>query len=104
LNDGFIDLSKCFTLTFNLVLCRAESDGVGMEDVETLQVELEAMLAAAVVKKRAIAEEVKILQGLEKYKGTSAAAGKSANKRVRERKWFHKTTICQSSTPLHLLP
>ena len=42
------------------MLCRSESDGVMMEDVDALQLELEAMLAATVVKKRTVAHEVKL--------------------------------------------
>ena len=44
------------------MLCRSESDGVMMEDVDALQLELEAMLAATVVKKRTVAHEVKIIE------------------------------------------
>ena len=61
-----------------LVLKRSEQDGIGFEDVDTLQIELEALLSATVVRKLRLKEEIKILSNLERYKGQ----GKS-HKRVR---------------------
>ena len=40
-----------------------------MEDIDTLQLELEALLSATVVRKMTIKEETKILNNLERYKG-----------------------------------
>jgi hypothetical protein len=60
------------------VLRRNEQDGVGLEDIDALQLELEALLSATVVRKMTLKEEVKILNNIEKYKGQ----GKSY-KRVR---------------------
>ena len=56
------------------MLRRSESDGVMMEDVDALQLELEAMLAATVVKKRTIAHEVDLIEGLERRGGGGAAS------------------------------
>ena len=58
------------------VLCRSESDGVMMEDVDTLQLELEAMLAATVVKKRTIAHEVKLIEDLERRGSSKVKASR----------------------------
>ena len=64
---------------FPTVLCRSESDGVMMEDVDALQLELEAMLAATVVKKRTIAHEVKLIEDMERRGG--GPSSKSGGKR-----------------------
>ena len=53
----------------SLVLRRSEQDGVGLEDVDALQLELEALLSATVVRKMTLKEEIKILNNIEKYKG-----------------------------------
>jgi hypothetical protein len=60
------------SLNFNiffLVLRRSEQDGVGLEDIDALQLELEALLSATVVRKMTLKEEIKILNNIEKYKG-----------------------------------
>ena len=57
------------------VLCRSESDGVMMEDVDALQLELEAMLAATVVKKRTVAHEAKLIEDMERRGGSSSSKG-----------------------------
>ena len=51
------------------VLRRNEQDGVGLEDIDALQLELEALLSATVVRKLTLKEEVKILANIEKYRG-----------------------------------
>ena len=51
-----------------LVLRRSEHDGIGLEDVDTLQLELEALLSATVVRKFTLKEETKVLSNIEKYK------------------------------------
>ena len=64
-----------------LVLRRSEHDGIGLEDVDTLQLELEALLSATVVRKFTLKEETKVLSNIEKYK----SGGK-----------LHKKVICFS--------
>jgi transcriptional adapter 3 len=54
---------------FFSVLKRSESDGIGMEDIDTLQLELEALLSSTVVRKMSLREECKVLNEAEKYKG-----------------------------------
>lgn len=56
---------------FTSVLRRSEQDGIGMEDIDTLQLELEALLSSTVVRKMTLKEEIKVLSNLEKYKGQS---------------------------------
>ena len=51
-----------------LVLRRSEHVGIGLEDVDTLQLELEALLSATVVRKVTLKEETKVLSNIEKYK------------------------------------
>ena len=53
------------------VVQRSEADGIGFEDVDTLQVELEALLSATVVRKVTLKEEIKVLANVERYKGQS---------------------------------
>ena len=65
-----------FYITF-IVLRRSEHDGIGLEDVDTLQLELEALLSATVVRKFTLKEETKVVINLEKYK-----SGGKLHKRV----------------------
>jgi len=53
---------------YTSVLRRSEHDGIGLEDVDTLQLELEALLSATVVRKFTLKEETKVLSNIEKYK------------------------------------
>ena len=46
-----------------------EGEGLGLEDLDGLQLELEAMLSNVVVRKRHLKEELDILQNLDKYRG-----------------------------------
>lgn len=54
---------------YSAVLKRSDQDGVGMEDIDTLQMELEAMLSSTVVRKITLKEELDVLYDIEKYKG-----------------------------------
>ena len=56
---------------------RSEHDGIGLEDVDTLQLELEALLSATVVRKFTLKEETKVVNNIEKYK-----SGGKLHKRV----------------------
>jgi len=56
---------------YSSVVQRSEADGIGFEDVDTLQVELEALLSATVVRKVTLKEEIKVLANVERYKGQS---------------------------------
>lgn len=59
---------------YSSVLKRSEQDGIGLEDVDTLQLELEALLSATVVRKITLKDEVKVLNNLERYKGQSKSS------------------------------
>ena len=63
-----VDFSK-FVPRFSAVLKRNEQDGVGMEDIDALQMELEAMLSSTVVRKMTLKEELDVLCNVEKYRG-----------------------------------
>ena len=54
---------------YSSVLKRSEHDGIGMEDIDTLQMELEALLSSTVVRKMTLKDEVKVLCEAEKYRG-----------------------------------
>ena len=56
---------------YSSVLQRSEQDGIGFEDVDTLQLELEALLSATVVRKLTLKEEIKVLANVDRYKGTN---------------------------------
>ena len=42
---------------------------LGMEDIDALQMELEAMLSSTVVRKITLKEELDVLYDIDKYKG-----------------------------------
>ena len=42
---------------------------LGMEDIDALQMELEAMLSSTVVRKMTLKEELDVLFDIDKYKG-----------------------------------
>ena len=68
--NSFFWLFSQFIFCCNIsVLRRNEQDGVGLEDIDALQLELEALLSATVVRKLTLKEEVKILANIEKYRG-----------------------------------
>ncbi|KAJ9584598.1 hypothetical protein L9F63_021068 [Diploptera punctata] len=50
---------------YSAILNRTEEDGVGMEDLDALQLELEALLSAVVVRTRVLQEEIGILNNAE---------------------------------------
>ena len=66
---------------YHAVLRRSEHDGVTMEDLDTLQLEMEAMLAATVAKKNSLVEEVRVLDNVDKYR---SKAGGSKGGQVRK--------------------
>lgn len=56
---------KILSRFFLTVLARSEEEGVGMEDLDTLQLELEALLSCVAVRNRVIREEIKLLESAE---------------------------------------
>jgi len=63
---------------YSSVLKRSEHDGIGMEDIDTLQMELEALLSSTVVRKMTLKDEVKVLCEAEKYRGKYGKRGPSS--------------------------
>ena len=51
------------------VIKRPQSEELGLEDLDNLQLELESILSASVIRRKHIKEEVEILTNLDKYKG-----------------------------------
>jgi len=58
-----------FSPRFSAVLKRSDQDDVGMEDIDALQMELEAMLSLTVVRKTTLKEELDVLYDIGKYEG-----------------------------------
>jgi len=59
-----------------------EGEGLGLEDLDTLQFELESLLIQAVTRRRHLADESDILQNIEKHKGRSKKHVGSPGKRM----------------------
>jgi len=67
---------------YSSVLKKSDSDVLGIEELDGLQMELEALLSSVVVRKRYSKEEGDILQNVEKFKGKSKKGpGSPSNKR-----------------------
>ncbi|PSN44410.1 Transcriptional adapter 3-B [Blattella germanica] len=71
------------------ILNRTEDDGVGMEDVDALQLELEALLSAVVVRNRVLREEIAALNNAEEKQqkgkpGISHVSPLSPGKRAKQ--------------------
>lgn len=54
---------------FNVLKRPSGDESLGLEDLDGLQLELEALLSNVVVRKRHIKEELDILTNLDKYRG-----------------------------------
>lgn len=50
---------------YSTILNRTEDEGVGMDDLDALQLELEALLSAVVVRSRVLREEIQVLSNAE---------------------------------------
>lgn len=50
---------------YSAILNRTEEEGVGMDDLDALQLELEALLSAVVVRSRVLREEIQVLSNAE---------------------------------------
>jgi len=67
---------------FNSVMRRSDNDGVGMEDLDALQLEMETMLSAVVLRRNHLTEETSALQNIDKYKGKNKKGPGSPGKRT----------------------
>lgn len=61
---------------YSAILNRTEDDGVGMEDLDALQLELEALLSAVVVRTRVLQEEIRVLSNAEEKRSGDNKKGK----------------------------
>jgi len=58
-----------------------EGEGLGLEDLDGLQLELEALLSNVVLRKRHFKEELDIVQNLDKYRGKKKGPGSPGSKK-----------------------
>ncbi|CAL1675950.1 unnamed protein product [Lasius platythorax] len=90
--------------TYTNILKRTAEKGVGMEDLDTLQLELETLLSAVVVRHRTLQEEIANLSSVEERRDRRSKSGKSVpliNKKVREEKFKPKEVNTKSQSPLY---
>ncbi|KAM0731805.1 Transcriptional adapter 3-B [Formica fusca] len=86
------------------ILKRTAEEGVGMEDLDTLQLELETLLSAVVVRHRTLQDEIANLSSVEERRDRRSKSGKSVpllNKKVREEKFKPKEVNTKSQPPLY---
>lgn len=86
------------------ILKRTVEEGVGMEDLDTLQLELETLLSAVVVRHRTLQDEIANLSSVEERRDRRSKSGKSVpliNKKVREEKIKPKEVNTKSQPPLY---
>lgn len=87
------------------LLNRTEEEGIQKEDIDALQLELEMLLSSAVVRYRALQEEITNLSSAEERRDRrSKSGGKSLSlldKKVREEKLKPKEVSTKSQSPLH---
>jgi len=63
-------------------LLKKEGEGIGLDDLDSLQFELESLLLKSVVRRRYIIEETDILQNIEKHRGRAKKIPSSPGKRT----------------------
>ena len=51
------------------VIKRLSSEDIGLEDLDSLQLELESMLSSSVIRRRHLKEELDVVTNIDKYKG-----------------------------------
>lgn len=90
---------------FMSILKRTAEEGIGMEDLDALQLELETLLSAVVVRHRMLQDEIVSLSSAEERRGDRRSkSGKSVSlvdKKVREEKFKPKEINTKSQSPLH---
>ncbi|XP_043262081.1 transcriptional adapter 3-B [Colletes gigas] len=88
---------------YTSILQRNTEEGVGMEDLDMLQLELEMLLSSVVVRHRMIQEEVANLSSAEERRDRRSKSGKGLSlldKRVREEKFKPKELNTKTQSPL----
>ncbi|XP_012231198.1 transcriptional adapter 3-B [Linepithema humile] len=86
------------------ILKRSAEEGVGMEDLDELQLELETLLSAVVVRHRTLQDEITNLSSAEERRDRRSKSGKNLSlidKKVREEKFKPKEVNAKSQSPIH---
>lgn len=87
------------------LLNRTEEEGIQKEDIDALQLELEMLLSSAVVRYRALQEEITNLSSAEERRDRRSKSGNKSlsllDKKVREEKLKPKEVSTKSQSPLH---
>ncbi|KAL6267034.1 hypothetical protein P5V15_000110 [Pogonomyrmex californicus] len=89
---------------YTSILKRTAEEGVVTEDLDTLQLELETLLSAVVVRHRTLQDEITSLFSAEERRDRRSKSGKSLSlidKKVREEKLKPKEINTKSQSPLH---
>ncbi|XP_011862805.1 PREDICTED: transcriptional adapter 3 [Vollenhovia emeryi] len=89
---------------YTSILKRTAEEGVGMDDLDTLQLELETLLSAVVVRHRTLQDEIASLFSAEERRDRRSKSGKSLSlldKKIREEKFKPKEASAKSQSPLH---
>ena len=97
-----IDNSKVLPRYYS-VLQRSAEEGVNMEDLDTLQLELEMLLSSVVVRSRMLQEEIASLSASEERRDRRSKSGKGLaliDKKTRDDKTKPKEIGLKSQSPL----
>jgi len=89
---------------YTSILKRTAEEGVVMDDLDTLQLELETLLSAVVVRHRTLQDEIASLFSVEERKDRRSKSSKSLSlldKKIREEKFKPKEINTKSQSPLH---
>jgi len=89
---------------YTSILKRTAEEGVVMDDLDTLQLELETLLSAVVVRHRTLQDEIASLFSAEERKDRRSKSSKSLSlldKKIREEKFKPKEINTKSQSPLH---
>ncbi|XP_011696496.1 PREDICTED: transcriptional adapter 3-B [Wasmannia auropunctata] len=89
---------------YTSILKRTTEEGVVMDDLDTLQLELETLLSAVVVRHRTLQDEIANLFSAEERRERRSKSGKSLSlldKKIREEKFKPKEINTKSQSPLH---
>ncbi|XP_015603314.1 transcriptional adapter 3-B [Cephus cinctus] len=85
------------------ILQRSAEEGVGMEDLDTLQLELETLLSAVVVRSRMLQDEIANLSSAEERRDKRSKSGKGLSlldRKIRDDKLKPKDITTKAQTPL----
>lgn len=86
------------------LLKRTAEEGISMDDIDMLQLELETLLSSVVMRHRMLQEEIANLSSAEERRDRRSKSGKSLSlldKKVREEKFKPKEISTKTQSPLH---